>query len=144
MLTHDGCRTPLAYFSVYCIFHSLSLCACRYYAEHIFTGAKCGDCEGKRCFGHFGKCFEAAVIYLLLAANQVKLCRLYKLCIIKICNAGVIKCNVAVFTDAEANDVNRIILQEFCVSCTFGFNICCATVDEVYTLKRNLIENSSL
>ena len=51
---------------------------------------------------------ETAVVNLLLAAGVIELDDFYQLRVFEIGNGRIIECDVSIFTDAHANQINRL------------------------------------
>ena len=111
----------------------------RHRAEQVRARQQRGDRQRDRMRRDVGKGGKTAIVDLLAAARIVELDRLDRQWVVKVGDGRIVEREVAVLTDAEADDVDRSLAQQLSISAALGIDRV-AAVDQVDDARPNAVE----
>ena len=111
-----------------------------YHREKVGCGQQRGDGDREGLLGDFVERGEAAVVDLLLAAIRVEGDDLYGFGVAEIRHGGIVKRQVVILADAEADDIRGEGFQQNGIAEAFGGRIVGQAVDEVHGLEGQMVE----
>ena len=103
-----------------------------------------GHGDGHSLLGNGIQIGEAAVVDLLLAANLVQLHDLHGLGIVEVSHIGIVKCQMAVLADAQEDQVDGVLLQQFGVLLALFLCVILVAQQVVQFHERNFVEDGTV